>query len=335
MKKKKLIIIVSIICVVAFVCLVKYSNKTNENDTEVISNFEKETISERRWQDDAENHEITVFMNSYRNYPINDLYQVISNYLTKEDYENNLFFKKYIEEYEKIDLEVLNDKEAEFLSMYTVLLFNEKFDYNNSTIEDIWSYNYEIDGSLNSEKKETLSSYRGFILKIDVQGEKNIILCDETYKFNGYSKTYYTGGNSKVYSVNVFENRYGSLNKNGGTLSGTDTIYYDKSGIKYTVENKDTYIGLVQKYQTFFDFINEYTDIYWQHYSDTVSDINVSEKNKPRVGMSKSEVLATDWGNPNKKNVDTYSWGTTEQWVYDKYGYVYFKNDIVTSVSER
>lgn len=51
--------------------------------------------------------------------------------------------------------------------------------------------------------------------------------------------------------------------------------------------------------------------------------------------MSKTEVLATDWGNPNKKNVDTYSWGTTEQWVYDKYGYVYFKNDIVTSVSER
>ena len=51
--------------------------------------------------------------------------------------------------------------------------------------------------------------------------------------------------------------------------------------------------------------------------------------------MTKKEVRESLWGSPNDINTDTYSWGTQEQWVYDDYGYVYFENDIVTSVSER
>ena len=52
---------------------------------------------------------------------------------------------------------------------------------------------------------------------------------------------------------------------------------------------------------------------------------------EPAVGMTQSEVLNGAWGSPDKKNKETYSWGTTEQWVYNKYGYVYFKNGIVIS----
>ena len=58
-------------------------------------------------------------------------------------------------------------------------------------------------------------------------------------------------------------------------------------------------------------------------------------KSIPKVGMTSYEVRQTKWGNPDKINKDTYSWGTTEQWVYKKYGYVYLRNGIVTSVSER
>lgn len=53
----------------------------------------------------------------------------------------------------------------------------------------------------------------------------------------------------------------------------------------------------------------------------------------PKVGMTKSEVERCAWGYPDKKNIDTYSWGTSEQWVYRSKGYVYFKNGVVTSVS--
>lgn len=62
---------------------------------------------------------------------------------------------------------------------------------------------------------------------------------------------------------------------------------------------------------------------------------NAIKNSIPKVGMTSSEVRKTKWGSPDKINKDTYSWGTTEQWVYDDYGYVYFKNGIVTSVSER
>lgn len=55
----------------------------------------------------------------------------------------------------------------------------------------------------------------------------------------------------------------------------------------------------------------------------------------PKIGMTGEEVRKSKWGNPDKVNKDTYSWGTEEQWVYENKGYVYFKNGIVTSVSER
>lgn len=55
---------------------------------------------------------------------------------------------------------------------------------------------------------------------------------------------------------------------------------------------------------------------------------------KPKIGMTEEEVLNSSWGKPNKINKDTYSWGTNEQWCYPDYKYVYFENGIVTSISE-
>lgn len=58
-------------------------------------------------------------------------------------------------------------------------------------------------------------------------------------------------------------------------------------------------------------------------------------KSDPKVGMTKTEVEGCAWGKPDRKNIDEYSWGTSEQWVYKSKGYVYFKNGIVSSVSKR
>ena len=54
----------------------------------------------------------------------------------------------------------------------------------------------------------------------------------------------------------------------------------------------------------------------------------------PRVGMTAEEVENSTWGPPIKKNVRTYEWGTTEQWVYFGDRYIYLENGIVTSISE-
>lgn len=51
--------------------------------------------------------------------------------------------------------------------------------------------------------------------------------------------------------------------------------------------------------------------------------------------MSADEVKNTSWGEPETVNKTTYSWGTTEQWVYPDNNYVYLENGVVTAVQEQ
>lgn len=54
----------------------------------------------------------------------------------------------------------------------------------------------------------------------------------------------------------------------------------------------------------------------------------------PALGMTEIEVRLSTWGNPKKVNKNTYSWGTSEQFVYEGYRYIYLDNGIVTSIQE-
>jgi len=56
--------------------------------------------------------------------------------------------------------------------------------------------------------------------------------------------------------------------------------------------------------------------------------------NVPKIGMTADEVRKTNWGEPDKINKTTYSWGTTEQWCYNNYRYIYFDDGIVTAIQE-
>ena len=70
--------------------------------------------------------------------------------------------------------------------------------------------------------------------------------------------------------------------------------------------------------------------MYWVEKEKGIQD----SKKEPSIGMTTSQVRNSTWGSPKKVNKNTYSWGTKEQWVYDK-GYIYFENGKVTSISER
>ena len=50
--------------------------------------------------------------------------------------------------------------------------------------------------------------------------------------------------------------------------------------------------------------------------------------------MTADEVKKSTWGEPEEINKSTYSWGTSEQWCYSGYRYVYLDNGIVTSIQE-
>ncbi len=56
------------------------------------------------------------------------------------------------------------------------------------------------------------------------------------------------------------------------------------------------------------------------------------EKPTPQIGMTASEVEASSWGKPVRKNITEYPWGKREQWVYSIYRYIYFENGRVTSI---
>ena len=56
------------------------------------------------------------------------------------------------------------------------------------------------------------------------------------------------------------------------------------------------------------------------------------EKPTPQIGMTASEVEASSWGKPLRKNITEYPWGKREQWVYSIYRYIYFENGRVTSI---
>ncbi len=59
-----------------------------------------------------------------------------------------------------------------------------------------------------------------------------------------------------------------------------------------------------------------------------------SETRDIHIGMTKELVEFTKWGAPKDINRTTTANGTSEQWVYDDYKYLYFENGILTTIQE-
>lgn len=57
-------------------------------------------------------------------------------------------------------------------------------------------------------------------------------------------------------------------------------------------------------------------------------------KPSPAIGMTKDEVLNSSWGKPEKINKTITANGTSEQWVYSGYRYIYFDNNVVTCIQD-
>ncbi|MFJ5790313.1 hypothetical protein ACIP9G_09485 [Lysinibacillus sp. NPDC093197] len=51
-----------------------------------------------------------------------------------------------------------------------------------------------------------------------------------------------------------------------------------------------------------------------------------------RIGMTQEEVLLSNWGKPLDINKTTNAYGTSEQWVYRDFNYLYFEDGILTTI---
>lgn len=221
------------------------------------------------------------------------------------------------EKYEKA-MSLLKDDEKSAIE-----LLREIPDFKDAkTYIDNYDFKHRFDGTY-SDKNSTLSFERRYI----VDGEPTKII---SYQYFNSEKII---GDEK-YSVgyfNAFENTlncnddYTICTSDDENYSSTYNFYDDKIILKRHNKNPASWeLDYVDVEETYYKISN----------SIELPKERETLDGKPKIGMTTEEVLNSTWGKPKKINKDTYSWGVKEQWVYDN-GYIYFKNGIVTSISER
>jgi len=100
-------------------------------------------------------------------------------------------------------------------------------------------------------------------------------------------------------------------------------------------ENIEKYIDL----KVLNTFIEIYEDTLSDDDSSSESTLSYADKKKAkqegvRIGMTQQEVLNSNWGKPEDVNTTTTAYGTSEQWVYDGYKYLYFEDGLLTTIQE-
>lgn len=135
-------------------------------------------------------------------------------------------------------------------------------------------------------------------------------------------------------------------------LCDDDTLLFKTPDIEYKmyyVENR-SYIGATLIKDSYYESLREAyfpltpwcygktkNDLCFQrpHNSEIVNGTAILPvPSEPKIGMTAEEVENSAWGEPDKINKTTYSWGTTEQWCYSNNRYIYLDDGYVIAISE-
>ncbi len=196
-------------------------------------------------------------------------------------------------------------------------------------------------GQLSSTDLESVNSKAELALPDDLTDDQVKIITDlqGTWKIlDNYSKI-----KTELFIFNGMQVQYFYKTDTYGTKSYTsDLKFIEKDGCKFLVETSQgsSNFAYLYNYNTNQFSINTYDDYdndYFVEYSSKTC-YKIDDDNKfltdPQIGMTKEEVKNSLWGTPKDINKTTTVNGTSEQWVYDNYKYVYFDDDIVTSIQE-
>ena len=288
----------------------------------------------QKWQDDCLKTEVNhCFSFLYNEDGLDKTIDDYYNELTKScNGTKNLYYNKFKEEFEKIEYESLEQIQKDILNGL-IFSFAEGTSYYTFElpVEKAWL----VGEGINNTNK---------------QKHRKIVLKNAECSYAGLEINYWI--NSKNVEVYKASNCQFGDQKNDLTYDdyyGINDILSDSGVWGYYIPdnyNNEKYVSLdvtmvnntIESNKSFLQFMKEYIDIYkkkeYKEKKEKKAKEDAIKSKKPSIGMTKSQVLDGAWGEPNKINKDTYSWGIQEQWVYDN-GYVYFENGIVTSVSER
>ena len=165
---------------------------------------------------------------------------------------------------------------------------------------DNWRIDLDKLEIVNNEAKFSFHSMTFFVdgMIIDYDGEE----FTKIVKGSGANRNnMITSKNSSTFGVNIRDTIKGTTNPDADD-------YYENANAGAIIADKE------------------------KEYNDLVNEMNTPKE--PAIGMTASEVEKSTWGKPNEINKTTYEWGTTEQWCYSNYRYIYFKNGVVTAISE-
>ena len=341
--KKKLnfkmifVVIIVIIALVGFIGYYYLNIKSKESTAEkFIADEKKEEISSLIYK-----------LRPTKDYEYPTKYQSVDDLLyyrdsnTFEDWieslrklkNDNLFAQKAIEIIDKTNYYDLEEYEKMYLDYY--------IKYNFFDLYSTWN---------DDKNMECIEAYI-----VSFESEEPCYLSQLYFKIDSYNANTYK-------KISLYKPADGSKKRmTEGFLErepiydGEEFYFYNEDNVakaKSVDENKLN--NLIVEYKELIDFMRDYSKecylpIMEANYKKDQEDYQRKKEEQkkaqeeeerlknsiPKVGMTSEEVKKTKWGAPDKINKDTYSWGTTEQWVYNIRGYVYLKNGVVTSVSER
>ena len=250
-----------------------------------------------------------------------------------------IYDNRDFEEYKKIisTFDNENEKKLAYAKLEECLdnLINNYF--NDYTLEQRIEFNnfFDVlkkDNSIDETLKSIIEKEKNYKNSMSYFSEA------EQHVENGnYHKAYLAYGNAKRDLLNNYPEKRALIDEKLNSIKNKaeDSL---KEELAENINAQD----YSKSYSLYNNFVKnsdneELKDIYAQYNDGQKSEKNAKEKERKKqqgvsIGMTKQEVLDSNWGEPERINKSTYSWGTKEQWVYPNYNYLYFENDKLTSI---
>lgn len=193
--------------------------------------------------------------------------------------------------------------------------------------EDLFNARYYYDG-LHEVYKSKLEEYERGLIVIENEARAN----EREKKIENYLQLMYEQKYSTI-TIDAFPER-DDVEKTFYNLASAYNEFYNDSNYGlyiYGLESMpERYLSkITNPIPEALELIESLETLIELRKNETASDFGVI------IGMTKDQVLQSQWGEPQTINSTTSNYGTREQWVYGNGHYLYFHNDILVSITTR
>lgn len=237
-------------------------------------------------------------------------YENAVSYICKNDFNNALPILEQIKGYRDSNVLLQNTKDMQKLEQEEekkIDIALTSYNKTGATAEELKNFNRDL--------YSTIGDYESYI-SIYKEDAK---IFDIYIKLNEYGETYWKSGDTS-------EDHENYMNSNKDNIIKDISILNPNS----TGSGKKEMDVVMQSVHSTLNGMCNITDSEWLAAYNTHGQI----ENIPFIGMTKDQLLLCKWGKPEKINTTQTINGTSEQWVYPDYKYVYLDSGVVTVIQQ-